>query len=475
MSNQKFYRVPFAASGDRAPIPDTVDPGGSVSYPQGFGPDYERPPGTDPLAKRVPRDETNQYIYDLTDNLRQYQLAGTPEWVTAAQNGGTPVPYDINARVLYAPTTGDWRVYRSLVTNNTVTPGSDDTKWRQDDAFTAASLAEVLAAVLASKVVTPATLAAAIQRGQWTYVTGGGTANAITGTVSPAPTAYDNLRVVCLLPLGTNAAGAVTINLNGLGAVPVTVNGASPPYGTLRADVPVMLVRTSGGYAVLGAPPTPGRLLRTTIYTKVGSTQYVQVDGGAPTTTGAGTFTPLAESVNVDIEVQGGGGGGSGCPATDSTSQSAAGGGGSGAWAIKRATAAAAAGATVTVGAGGAGGTAGPAAGASGTASSVGAIVSALGGSGGTSAGPSGPAGNFYALGGAAGVVGTSGDINLPGVLGAFGTVAGGQGVPVMAAPGRTFGGYFGTGGASQSSLASTPARAGIAGTPGAVIIKEWT
>lgn len=340
--------------------------------------------------------------------------------------------------------------------------------------FSVATLAEALAGVDAVKLITSFTLAGAVQRGQWTYVVGAGPGNAITGTVAPAPTAYDNLRVLWVLPASTNTAGPVTINLNGLGAQPVTVNGANPPAGALNAGIPAMLVRTAGGYALLGVPPAPGRLLRTSIYTKVGATQYVQVDGGAPTTSGASTFTPLAQSVNVDIEVQGGGAGAAGIPATDASTQAAGAGGSSGAWAIKRTTAAAASGVTVTVGAAGAGGAAGPNVGGNGGSSSVGSIVSALGGLGGNYAGPS-PAGYVYANGGAAPAAGTSGDLNLPGVIGGAGIIVSLGGVPSPTAPGRSLGGFYGAGGSQNGSTTNTPARAGAAGEAGCVIIKEWT
>lgn len=97
----KFFRFPWASTGDKTSIPDTAPPSGAVSYPQGFGPDYERDPATDPLAKRVPRDETNQLYYDITSNLQAWQLANAPEWVDAAQNGGVSVTYPINALVRY--------------------------------------------------------------------------------------------------------------------------------------------------------------------------------------------------------------------------------------------------------------------------------------------------------------------------------------------------------------------------------------
>ncbi len=125
----KFFRFPWATTGDKTAIPDPTDGSGAVSYSQGFGPDYERDPTTDPLAKRVPRAETNQYIFDITDNLRQYQIYGVPDWYPASANGGVAISYPINARVRHNDL-----VYRSIVTTNTVEPGTDVTKWVVDAA-----------------------------------------------------------------------------------------------------------------------------------------------------------------------------------------------------------------------------------------------------------------------------------------------------------------------------------------------------
>lgn len=128
MSNQKFFRLPWGTSGDRDVIPDATQADGSVSYNQGFGFDYERDPATDPEAKNIQRETFNGVMYDLTQNVRQYQLFGVPEWVTAAQNGGTSVAYSRYARVRY-DTAGDgsnWLVYESAVDANTSTPGSDN-------------------------------------------------------------------------------------------------------------------------------------------------------------------------------------------------------------------------------------------------------------------------------------------------------------------------------------------------------------
>lgn len=117
MADSKLFMIPFGASGDRAAIPDTVAPSGAVSWPQGFGPDYERDPATDPMAKRIPRDETNEYLYQITNAIKFLQLYGVPEWF--ADDGlGSPVSYPLGARVRHAGET-----WISVISGNSSTPG----------------------------------------------------------------------------------------------------------------------------------------------------------------------------------------------------------------------------------------------------------------------------------------------------------------------------------------------------------------
>lgn len=119
------FLVPWAGSGDKTAIPTTTPSDGSVSYPTGWGFDYSRDPTTDPLAKQVDRGITNQLGYDLTSAVGQLQKQGFPEWITAAENGGSAFSYDVNAVVRYS----DGINYMSLVAANTATPGTDATKW----------------------------------------------------------------------------------------------------------------------------------------------------------------------------------------------------------------------------------------------------------------------------------------------------------------------------------------------------------
>lgn len=249
----RFIRFPFGLSGDRVAIPDATQPGGEVSFNQGFGPDYEIAPG-DPGWKPVPRDETNGLYYDLTDNIRQYQLFGVPEWATAADNGGVSVSYAIGARVRHNDI-----VYASIVATNVAEPGTDATKWAVDEPFTIsayeASLAESLAGTLGTKIITPRRLASASQQQTWTYAAAGGSANAWTAALAPVPASLSTGMTIRLL-LSQGNTGAVTLNVNGLGALPVTrIDGSSFLSGDLVAGI-IALAYTGTSWLMI-TPPAP--------------------------------------------------------------------------------------------------------------------------------------------------------------------------------------------------------------------------
>lgn len=227
MSGQFFFRVPFASSGDKTAIPTPAQGSGTVSYTEGWGFDYERDPTSDPDAKRIPRDETNQFYFDVTDNLRQYQLNGFPEWVTSAQNDGSPVAYGLGAYVRYETAPGVWGVFASLVTNNTAAP-TDATKWRAADPFNQALFTSSnadLQATTAAKTnvfVTPAALIRSYREGRWdnagvATVTGG---NALAATYADggAFSAIQGAQVVFRVNVATTADNA-TLNVNAAGAV----------------------------------------------------------------------------------------------------------------------------------------------------------------------------------------------------------------------------------------------------------------
>jgi len=123
----KFFVNPFAVDGDKSGIPDTTQPSGAVSYQIGWGVDYQLDiTGVDPNAKPIPRNESNQLYFDITEAIKQYQTLGVPDFITAAENLGFDYIYDIYARVRYDDG-GGFKVYENQVGANTTLP--TDPSW----------------------------------------------------------------------------------------------------------------------------------------------------------------------------------------------------------------------------------------------------------------------------------------------------------------------------------------------------------
>jgi len=217
MSGQKFFRAPFAVTGDKTAIPDTAQVDGSISWPEGFGFDYQRDPETDPDAKRMPRNQTNQYLFDITSNLLEYQLAGFPEWVTAAQNGGVDVSYPINAYVRHNGGSGtDWAVYASLIDGATKEPGVD-VDWQDEWVlFNPSSLADLKATQAQVNEGTGTKLAGALElvkaarEGRWYY---GGAA--VYGTPADLTLAMPGSAAFTLVAGATVSFSVPTTNVGG--------------------------------------------------------------------------------------------------------------------------------------------------------------------------------------------------------------------------------------------------------------------
>lgn len=102
----KYFKTPFAATGDKNVVPDATQPGGEVSYAQGFGYDYERD-YSDPLAKDIGREDFNGIIHDITEALGESQQHGVPIFHADMK------PYPKGALVWF-----NGEVYASAIANN---------------------------------------------------------------------------------------------------------------------------------------------------------------------------------------------------------------------------------------------------------------------------------------------------------------------------------------------------------------------
>lgn len=230
MSGQRYYGTVFALAGDVAPVPDPAQGDGTVSYTEGYGFDYERDPATDPAAKRISRDQMNELFKDITANVREYQIAGFPEWVTPAQNGGVAVPYPKNAYVRY-DTVGDgsgWAVFASLINANTAEPNTDPTKWIETEPLSVPALVANQAQVDTgdddTKLVGPVELVRAAREGRWAFA---GPVVYATGqnltAVLPGAGVYDQTAgaSISFTVPGPNLVGVLTLKVGPNARVPL--------------------------------------------------------------------------------------------------------------------------------------------------------------------------------------------------------------------------------------------------------------
>ncbi|WP_162183115.1 tail fiber protein, partial [Pectobacterium odoriferum] len=153
--DQKFFRVPFAQSGDRQIIPDATQSSGAVSFPSGWGGDYAKDPTVDANAKPVEREAMNAILYAITNAVRQYQVFGFPEYITPTDNNGGAFAYSSAAVVRYRVAADQpFRSYVSIADNNTSVPGTDATKW-QEFIYREATAQEAIDGENSNTIITP--------------------------------------------------------------------------------------------------------------------------------------------------------------------------------------------------------------------------------------------------------------------------------------------------------------------------------
>lgn len=305
-----------------------------------------------------------------------------------------------------------------------------------------ATLAEVLAGTATGKAVDPAKLAAAINSGTYVGATAGGTANALTAAVAPAPASLSTRMVVQITIASTNTAAA-TLNLNSLGAKSIVRrDGSALVAGDLVAGQIATLIYDGTNWRLGAGQSRPSGMQ---VYTTAGS--Y--------------TFTVPYDVFRLRYKVIGGGAAGGSANFTPGCGGCGGGGGVSEGWTDVTPGQTIA----VTVGSGGTGVVNNS--GNNGGTSSFGAVASATGGVGGTGgsytySGDSGAgSGGQWNYGLGDGDDGISVDIG--GVVGLGGGPGGSSG-NTAGAPGR---GSGGGGGGSANGYA------GGAGAAGAVIL-EW-
>ena len=151
--NTHFFVIPFAASGDTASIPETVQSDHSISFPEGYSYVYALNPEVDPSAILINRQTFNGLMFDITSSLAALQT-DFAQWVNSTDNLGTPFGYNNGAVVRYT----DGQLWQSIITSNTATPGTDITKWivfGSQWALTAALNAEIARAEAAEALLAP--------------------------------------------------------------------------------------------------------------------------------------------------------------------------------------------------------------------------------------------------------------------------------------------------------------------------------
>ena len=290
-----------------------------------------------------------------------------------------------------------------------------------------------------------------VQSGKWGYAIAGGTADALTATLVPAPSAYV-AGMVFAVRINSNNTGPATINFNGLGVKPVVRGDGSPlQKDDLVAGQVASLMYDGTAFQVDGlkTSQTPPRNM--TAYTVAGTYSFV-----AP----AGVYKLYG------ICVAGGGGAG-GMGIYTNGQPFPAGAGGAGGFSEGWIDVTPGQSIAVIVGAGGAGGqsvasnTAGTYGqnGGYGGSTSIGGLLSATGGAGGGAA----------SGGGGEGGKGVGGQING---IGGMGQDGGGGRTPNVGGSGGTS--RMGGGGRAATEYAAIVCDGKAAGSGGGAVYAGW-
>lgn len=149
--------------------------------------------------------------------------------------------------------------------------------------------------------VTDAARVSQVQNGSYMLLTSvGGTANAITATATPTPSAITTGQIFRFFPTATNT-GATTIAISGLTAFPIRLNGSALASSMLPINRPVEIMADTSAscmHVLTG-------ILHPTAITVL--------------TTGSGTYTTPSGASRLWVRIVGGGAGGGGATANNGT------------------------------------------------------------------------------------------------------------------------------------------------------------
>ena len=374
----KTFTIPFADSGDKAAIPDPTQPGGEVSYTEGFTLDYELDQVTEPTAKDVPRQETNQLYFDITEFLQEIQQNGLSIY-------NATYDYAVGAHTIGS----DGLLYRALLVNGPASTVRDPVG---DTSGSWLSNRGDIRGYVGTFDFEPGDVAKGSDDVVYTCLIANGPTSSVVDPVGDTTGRWESLRadVVDYVATFDYAIRDYAKGTDGLLYRTAIVNGPSTSVVNPVGDV-------TGTWLSVGGAPAP---IITTVFT-----------ASDP------TWTPSAGVKALKVTVTGGGGGGGG--AVSAASNTACGVSGSAAGTgIKTVNAPIAASYAVVVGAGGSGGlgSTGSDGGDGGDSSFDGIGISIITGSGGN--GGSGDPTPTTGIGGLAGQLGgtaSNGDLNIAG------------------------------------------------------------
>jgi len=313
---QKFFKTVFASAGDVAAVPNPVQGDGSLSYTQGYGPDYQLDPTSDPAALKLQRAQWNQLLKDMTGAIQGLQIAGYPEFITAADNGGVAFPYPINAYVRF-DTVGDgtgWAVFASTANNNNTIPLAGGAHWTRVDPLNIANITAPQADVNegdddSEGLVGPVELVKAAREGRWTYAGAAVYAdpNDLTAAM-PGTGAYlqvGGAEVVFTVP-AANTVSTLTFKLGPNAVKPLrTSEGDELQPGDLQPGANYHIIYTGAEWRIAGVVPSQLRKFGSTGSGAIYGLQTAPAAGALTTaiSIGVGNCRDTTNAFNIALAV----------------------------------------------------------------------------------------------------------------------------------------------------------------------------